>query len=309
MEAPVFNSRILRAVNHNNLKVALLGSSVDLPYKYMHLGNSTKTLLEIAEGRHPFCTRLANAKLPMIIVGSQTLERPDGKGILEAVRTIVQNSPVINRGAGWNGFNILHNDAARVGALDIGIASVPNPHAKKSKFVFILGADEIRTDDIPEDAFVVYLGTHGDNGAYFADIVLPGAAYTEKSTTYVNTEGRVQVTRLVVPPPGQARVDWEVIRALSEEAGQTLPYDNIEEIRYRIAELAPHLLKYDYIEPTVFGEFGVSALKNSEKVDLTPLIDYIDNYYQTDAISRSSVTMAKCSTAFNIHKFSNFNQA
>jgi NADH dehydrogenase (ubiquinone) Fe-S protein 1 len=277
-----------------------------LTYPYMHLGNSTKTLLEIAEGRHPFCTKIANAKLPMIIVGSETLQRPDGKAVLEAVRTIAQNSPVINKEAGWNGFNILHKDAARVGALDIGIQSIPNPNAKKPKFVFILGADNIRTEDIPEDAFVVYLGTHGDNGAYFADIILPGAAYTEKTTTYVNTEGRVQNTKLAVPPPGQARTDWEIIRALSEEAGQTLPYDSIEEIRYRISELAPHLLKYDYIEPTIFGEYGVQALKSSEKLNLTPLTDHIDNYYQTDAISRASVTMAKCSTAFNIHKFNNF---
>jgi len=288
------------------LKVALIGIGVDLNYPYLHLGNSTKTLLEIAEGKHPFCARLAKAKMPMIIVGSQTLERPDGRAVLEAVRTISENSPVINKELGWNGFNILHRDLARVGALDVGIASIPNPNAKKPKFVFLLGADNIRTDDIPEDAFVVYLGTQGDNGAYFADIVLPGVSYVEKSTTYVNTEGRVQVTRLAVSPPGQARNDWEIIRALSEESGQTLPYDTIEEIRYRIAELAPHLLKYDYIEPTVFGEYGVKSLKVPEKMNLSPIVDNIDNYYQTDAISRSSVTMAKCSTAFNIHKFSNF---
>jgi len=156
-EAPVFNSRIMKSVNHNNLKVALLGSSADLTYPYMHLGNSTKTLLEIAEGRHPFCTRIANAKLPMIIVGADILQRPDGRAVLEAVRTIAQNSPVINKEVGWNGFNILHKDAARVGALDIGIQSIPNPNAKKPKFVFVLGADNIRTDDIPEDAYVVYL--------------------------------------------------------------------------------------------------------------------------------------------------------
>ena len=157
VEAPVFNSRILKAVKHNNLKVAFLGTSTDLTYPYLHLGNSTKTLLEIAEGKHPFCARLANAKFPMVIVGSKTLERPDGKGILEAVRTVVQNSPVLNKEAGWNGFNILHADGARVGALDVGISSNVNPNAKKPKFVFILGADNIRTEDIPEDAFVVYL--------------------------------------------------------------------------------------------------------------------------------------------------------
>lgn len=156
-EAPVFNSRVLKATRHNGLKVAMLGTPVDLTYDYLHLGNSTKTLLEIAEGRHPFCTKLANAKLPMIVVGAKTLERPDGKAILEALHTIAENSPVLNKDAGWNGFNVLHADGARVGALDIGISSHPNPKAKKPKFVFILGADNIRTEDIPEDAFVVYL--------------------------------------------------------------------------------------------------------------------------------------------------------
>lgn len=121
-----------------------------------------------------------------------------------------------------------------------------------------MGADKIEKKDIPEDAFVVYIGTHGDVGAYYADFILPAAAYTEKTATYVNTEGRPQLTRLAVQPPGLARNDWEILRALSEELGQTLPYDTLEEIRYRIAELAPHLLKYDYIEPTLFGEIAVT---------------------------------------------------
>lgn len=149
------------------------------------------------------------------------------------------------------------------------------------------------------------MGTHGDEGAYYADVVLPGSAYTEKSSTFVSTEGRVQLTRLAVTSPGRARDDWEILRALSEEIGATLPYDTLEELRYRVAELAPHLMKYDYIEPT---QFGAIALKPSgaSAVHATPLTDYIDNFYMTDAISRSSVTMAKCSTAFNQDKFSNF---
>lgn len=174
VEAPVLNARILSATRHNNLKVGLIGTASDLTYDYLHLGTSVKTLLEIAEGRHPFCTRIANAKLPMILVGSETLQRPDGKAILNALHTIAENSPVISEKNGWNGFNILHKDAARVGALDVGVASNVTVAEKKPKFVFILGADNIRTSDIPADAFVVYLGTHGDEGAYFADLILPG---------------------------------------------------------------------------------------------------------------------------------------
>lgn len=308
-ESPVFNARILKATRRNDLKVAVIGTPADLTYDYLHLGNSTKTLVEIAEGRHPFCGRLANAKLPMIIVGARALEREDGAGILSALNTIAANSNVVSARNKWNGLNILHKEISRAGALDIGISSTKvNKSGAKPKVVFILGCDSIKTEDIPEDAFVVYVGTHGDEGAYFADIILPAAAYTEKSTTYVNTEGRPQVTRLAVTPPGQGKVDWEIIRALSEECGQTLPYDTIEEIRYRIAELAPHLLKYDYIEPTAFSELAVKAGSRPAQINLTPLEDTIDNFYQTDAISRSSVTMAKCSTAYNHLKFSNFKQ-
>lgn len=197
---------------------------------YIHLGNSTKTLLEIAEGRHPFCARLANAKKPMLVVGARTLERQDGTGILSACHTISLHSNILNPSAKWNGFNVLHHEGSRVGALDVGISSYSSSD-KPPKLVYILGADNIRTEDIPKDAFVIYQGSHGDEGSYFADLILPGCAYTEKNGTYVNTEGRVQQGRLVIPPPGLAQEDWRIIRALSEETGVVLNYDNIEEVR------------------------------------------------------------------------------
>ena len=125
---------------------------------------------------------------------------------------------------------MLHHEASRVGALDVGISSNWSSDVQP-KLVYILGADNIKTSDIPKDAFVIYQGSHGDEGAYFADSILPGAAYTEKSATYVNTEGRVQLSRLVVPPPGMAREDWQILRALSEECGVVLDFDNIEEVR------------------------------------------------------------------------------
>jgi NADH dehydrogenase (ubiquinone) Fe-S protein 1 len=170
---------------------------------YIHLGNSTKTLLDIAQGSHPFCARLANAKKPMLLVGARTLERQDGAGVLSACHTIANNSNVLNIAEKWNGFNVLHHEGSRVGALDIGISSYANSNVTP-KLVFILGADNIKTEDIPKDAFVIYQGSHGDEGSYFADLILPGSAYTEKNGTYVNTEGRVQQGRLVIPPPGLA---------------------------------------------------------------------------------------------------------
>lgn len=152
--------------------------------------------------------------------------------------------------------NILHKDMSRCGALDLGIPSKLGA-SKKSKVVFLLGADNnLKPEDFAEDSFVVYIGTHGDEGAYFADLVLPGAAYTEKSATYVSTEGRVLLTRNAVSAPGLAKEDWQILRAISEELGCSLPYDSLEELRYRIAELAPHLLKYDYVEPTVFHDIA-----------------------------------------------------
>lgn len=304
-ESPVLNARILKATKHFGMKVAYVGPTVDLGYDYIHLGTTTKVLEEIASGNHPMADRLKEATLPMIMTGSRTLERQDGRAILGSLSTIAMNTNVINQAEGWNGFNILHKDGARVGALDIGISNNYNPELKP-KFVFIHGADNIRTSDIPSDAFVVYLGTHGDEGAYFADVILPSAAYTEQTATYVNTEGRVNLSRLVVPAPGQARAAWEIIRALSEECGQALPYDTFEELRYRMAEIAPHLLKYDYIEPTQFGKIAVQSQVNNDSMHNTVMNNQLDNYYQSDAISRSSTIMAKCSAAFNPVKFSNF---
>lgn len=184
----------------------------------------------------------------MLLLGARTLERKDGNGILNACHQISRSSPILNLDEGWNGFNILHHEGSRVGALDVGISSNVNPE-HSPKLVYILGADNIRTEDIPEDAFVIYQGSHGDEGAYFADLILPGATYTEKSATYVNTEGRVQVTRLVVPPPGLAREDWTIIRALSEECGIVLNYDNHEEVSQKPAHLSQTTFKLTYPSP------------------------------------------------------------
>lgn len=139
----------------------------------------------------------------MMMVGSRTLQRTDGDGILSACHQIAKHSPILSEEQAWNGFNILHHESSRVGALDVGLSSYTQPD-HKPKLVYILGADDLRTQDIPDDAFVIYQGTHGDEGAYYADLILPGAAYTEKTGTYVNTEGRVQIARKVVSPPGMA---------------------------------------------------------------------------------------------------------
>jgi NADH dehydrogenase (ubiquinone) Fe-S protein 1 len=246
---------------------------------------------------------LAAAKNPLIIVGSGVADSEDAQAIYNMVGEFANKSANFNTPE-WNGVNLLHREASRVAALDIGFATVSKEVAEtKPKFIFLLGADEIKPDDIPKDAFVVYQGHHGDVGASFADVVLPGSAYTEKSATYVNTEGRTQVTRAATNAPGSAREDWKIIRALSEYLDATLPYDDIVSVRQRLGEVAPHLIRHQVIEPVSSDivKIGFTDLVNknkNSKIVGSPLINPISNFYFTDVISRSSPTMAKCITTF-----------
>jgi NADH dehydrogenase (ubiquinone) Fe-S protein 1 len=178
---------------------------------------------------------------------------------------------------------------------------VPNKkETTEPQFVYLLEADEISAKDIPKNAFVVYQGHHGDVGAQYADVILPGAAYTEKNATYVNTEGRPQMTRAAVPSPGASREDWKIIRALSEVAGETLPYDDVHAVRDRLRDISPTFSNYNVVEPSSVASVGLLQL---QKTGLSPagtrLTPVISDYYMTDSITRASSTMAKCSAAFN----------
>jgi NADH dehydrogenase (ubiquinone) Fe-S protein 1 len=303
VESPVLNARVRKNVVGRGLQVAFVGSGEHQTYDFEHLGNSTKTLEDLLAGSHPFSSRLQQAARPMIIVGAHALQRADGLGVYAVLQELSRKYKVIDPDQYWNGFNVLHKNVGTVAALEVGITSQYNASAKP-KLVYLLGADNFRPDEIPEDAFVVYQGTHGDEGASRADLILPGAAFTEKSCTFVNTDGRVLISRLATAPPGQGRNDWEVIRALSEVLGQTLPYDNIDQVRLRLAELAPHLIKYDNLEPHCDS---LTAVERGP-VTYSLLSDYVDNFYMTDAISRASPVMAKCSSAFNPVRNTNFTQ-
>lgn len=305
-ECPVLNARIRKAVNVNGLDIGVIGPGNNLTYPYNHLGNSLKTLQELADGTHPFSERFQKAELPMIIVGSETLSRSDGKAIQNLINSLAERNPnLINEAEAWNGINILHTDASKVGALDLGIAS--QTASEKAKVVFLLGADNFRHEDIPEDAYVIYMGTTGDEGVYYADLILPTASYLEKDGSYVNMDGRVQTTRAAVTPPGFSREDWMVLRALSEELGIPLPYDSLDEVRTRLAELAPHLVKYDYIEPSGFENLA-HAVNDERRLNNTLLTDAVDNFYMTDSISRNSLVMARCTKELNPDKQVNFKQ-
>uniref|UniRef100_A0A8C4GNS2 NADH-ubiquinone oxidoreductase 75 kDa subunit, mitochondrial n=1 Tax=Dicentrarchus labrax TaxID=13489 RepID=A0A8C4GNS2_DICLA len=301
-EAPLFNARIRKSWLHNELQVALLGKEVDLSYTYDHLGESAKVLQEIASGTHPFSQVLAKAKHPVVVVGSSCLQREDGAAIMAAVSTIAHNARVSSGvEETWKVLNVLHRVASQVAALDLGYKpGVEAIRKNPPKVLFLLGADAgcITRQDLPKDSFIIYQGHHGDVGAPMADIILPGAAYTEKCSTYVNTEGRAQQTKVAVTAPGMAREDWRIIRAISELAGVTLPYDTLDEVRDRLVEVSPNLVRYDDVEEANYFKQANELSKAVNQAVLTgPLVPpqlTVKDFYMTDPISRASQTMAKC---------------
>ena len=302
IEAPIINARIRKRYRDvaANLQVALIGQPVDLTYSYQHLGEGTEALTALADGSHPFAAVLKAAKNPMVILGAGALARNDGPALQALVRQLVETNGLVRDG--WNGYNVLHLAAARVGGLDIGFlpsaggrdtrAILDGAAAGEVEVVYLLGADEIDASRLGK-AFVIYQGHHGDRGAHRADVVLPGAAYTEKNATYVNTEGRVQRGRQAVFPPGEAREDWKIIRALSEALGSTLPYDTLAQVRDRMSAQNAVFAGGEGLRPAAWRPFGIAGTVASE-----PFAPVIENFYMTDPISRASVTMAKCTEAF-----------
>jgi len=282
------------------LKVGLIGEPVDLTYPCQHLGAGGQTLSEIAAGAHEFCDVLKAAKRPLMIVGAGLLSRGDGGALLAKAHEIADKFDFVQ--SEWNGFNVLQTAASRVGGLDLGfvpgkggrdVASILQGASEGAiKLVYLLGADEIDMAPLA-DAFVVYQGHHGERGAAAADVVLPGAAYTEKDATYVNLEGRPQRARQATFPLGDAQVDWRILRALSAVIGHVLPYDDLEGVRARMAEIAPQMAEIDQVATNEWRAFGDAGTVSPE-----PFAGSIEDFYQTNVICRASDTMAECSTIF-----------
>lgn len=299
LEAALVNARIRKAWRSGKLKVHLLGAEADLTYPYEYLGNDARILTEILAGNDPLAEELANAKNPMVILGSQVFTRGDSAEVLTAIDAIVEKFGIVREG--WNGYNVLHHAAGRVGGLDIGFTPgeggktisqiVDSCRREEIKLVYLLGADEFEMS-LLGDAFVIYQGHHGDAGAHRADIVLPGAAYTEKDATYVNLEGCPQQARRAVFPPGQAKEDWAIIRALSDVMGKPLPYNTLEELRARMVKTAPHLANTGVITPALWKH--EEPAKSAFRISSSPFTPRIANFYMTDPISRASATMAEC---------------
>jgi NADH-quinone oxidoreductase subunit G len=288
-EAPVLNARIRKRWLAGNFKVSLVGERADLTYDYDYLGAGAESLLNFIQTAKPV------GKL-LVLVGQGAVARQDGAAILALAAQAAQKLGGV--APGWNGFSMLHTAASRVGALDLGF--VPGAGGLNAAamakggavdVLFNLGADEL---SIEPGAFVVYIGTHGDRGAHRADVILPGAAYTEKSGLFANTEGRVQFASRVVFPPGEAREDWAILRALSGALGQPLPFDSLATLRKKLIEAHPHFARIDQIaagDPAQIG--GVAA--HSAVALRDPLINVIKDFYLTNPIARASAVMADCS--------------
>ena len=298
LEAAVLNARIRKRWRQGGLKLGLIGAKADLAYPYDHIGTGPDAIAALQGNRHAFAAILAQAKRPMIIVGAGAVARADGPAVLAAAAAFA-TSGTPAKDAGWNAFNVLHTAASRVAGLDLGF--VPGPGGRDvagmlkgdMQVVYLLGADEIDMAKLGR-AFVVYQGTHGDAGAHRADVILPGAAYTEKSATYVNLEGRVQVTEKAAFAPGEAKEDWTILRALSERAGLKLPYDSLQALRAAMYEIAPGLKRLDAVEPASTATLDVLA-RTPGKFDNQPFAPAIINFYLTNPIARASAIMAELS--------------
>jgi NADH-quinone oxidoreductase subunit G len=299
-EAPVLNTRLRRRYLTGQFKIGVIGPALDLTYKYTHLGEGGAALADLVAGKGPFAEILTKAENPMVIVGMGGLTRADGAAVLAGARALAETYGMIKED--WNGFNVLHRAAARVGALDVGFVPgeggrdvagiLAGAEAGEIDLVYLHGADEIDTTKLGK-AFVIYQGHTGDAGAARADVILPGAAYTEKNATYVNTEGRVQQAKIASFPPGEAREDWKIIRALAQTLSVPLHYDNLGQLRAHLETIAPAFLSVDQITPAQWAKFGGKG-----KIDPAAFVPPITDFYLTDPISRASDTMARCSELY-----------
>ncbi len=286
----MLNARIRKRWLKGNCLIGVIGERVDLTYPYNYLGAGPESLAEMAN--HP----PADKTNPMLILGAGALARPDGEAVLSLAAKAALSLGLIKDG--WNGFNVLHTAASRAGGLDLGLTpgrggltARAMARAGALDLMFNLGADEI---DVEPGAFVVYLGTHGDRGAHRADVILPGAAYPEKTGIYLNTEGRPQFAERAAFPPGDAREDWAILRALSDALGARLPFDSRAQLRAALYAAHPRLARLDVIEPSDAGDLSALAAVGGAP-DKTPFAAAIADFYLTNPIARASRTMAECS--------------
>ncbi|AUC09532.1 NADH-quinone oxidoreductase subunit G [Rhizobium sp. Y9] len=295
-EAAVLNARIRKRWRRGGFPIGVIGDAGELRYNYEYLGSGAETLSDLANGSHSFVDKLKSAKNPLIIIGQGALSRADGAAVLAAAAKLATSVGAVTEE--WNGFSVLHTAAARVGGLDIGFVPGEGGVAAADMVasmdvLFLLGADELDLSN-KGAKFTVYIGSHGDQGAMNADVILPGAAYTEKSGIWVNTEGRVQLGNRAGFAPGEAREDWAILRALSDVLGKKLPFDSLSALRGQLYVAHPHLAETDEIVAGKASDIEALAAKTGSLVK-SAFASPVKDFYLTNPIARASAVMAECS--------------
>ena len=302
VEGTLVDTRIRKAVRENGAKVALIGEVCDLTYKYEHLGDTPEDLEKLSKARGGFAKMIKDAERPIMIVGAGAYARADGAAVQALCHDAAKKLKIVRKG--WNGFNLLQNAASRVGALDVGFVPqkggrsfakiVEGTKDGSIKALFMHGADEFDAHgQVGWQCFTVYVGHHGDRGAERADVILPSAAYTEQDGLYVNTEGRPQMARAVVTPPGEAKTGWSIYRALSAVLGKSLAYDTLPQLRETLDAHAAHLADLDEVPENKFEQIE-TKIKLKKDIFALP----IKNFYLSNAICRASETMQNCVDVF-----------
>ncbi|QVQ37880.1 NADH-quinone oxidoreductase subunit NuoG [Pseudochrobactrum algeriensis] len=295
-EASVLNARILKRQRQGGLQIGLIGEQADLRYAYNYLGAGSDTLAQVASGKDKFFDVLKNAQRPLILIGQGALTGETGEAVLAQAAALANAVGAVSEE--WNGFAVLHTAAARVGALDLGF--VPGEGGVKAAdmvgqmdVLFLAGADELDLSN-KGSSFVVYIGTHGDAGAHAADVILPGSTYTEKSGTYVNTEGRVQLANRAGFAPGEAKEDWAILRALSDILGAKLPFDSLAQLRAALYADYPHMAQIDAVAAGQVADIATLGAK-AAAVKGVAFASPVTDFYLTNPIARASAVMAECS--------------
>jgi len=295
IEASILNARIRKRSKLGDYPIGVIGETTDLRYQYTPLGAGADVIKDLLSGKNKFSAKLKRAKKPMIIIGQGALNRSDSPALLANAAELATMVKAITKD--WNGFNILHTAASRVGGLDIGFVPAAGGKStseimKSSDVTFLLAADELDMNAVK--GFVVYIGTHGDKGAHRADVILPASTYTEKSGIYVNTEGRVQMGNRAAFAPGDAKEDWAIFRALSAVLGKPLPFNSLAQLRELLFTEFPHLMNLDDIASADSSEINALA-KKTGKLNKQPLKSPVSDFYLTNPITRASAVMAECS--------------
>ncbi len=284
-EATLINARIRKTWLEKRMPIHYVGEEMDMTYPAKCLGNDIN-------GLESYLKVKSDAKKPMVIIGSSVFKRKDADAVLAIIQKICDKNSVITDG--WNGFNVVHTAASRMAALEMGFVSTNYFDLDKMGLVYLLGVDnQYALNNINPHSFVIYQGSHGDLGAHRADLILPAAAYTEKDGIYMNTEGRGQRARRAVFPPGEAREDWKIIRAVSDQANLTINFTDIAELREAMGKEYPALLDFDQIHGVKLSPF-----KSKDKASDEVFTYAVDNFYLTNPICRASDIMKRCSEKF-----------